>query len=228
MMKKAISATGESFNAEKIKDSAMKLFCEYGYGSTTVRMIAKDAGLSAGQITAHYGSKEELFNKIVRDIINETVKVYDPIEVEIESLLNQNKLDRDTAWRLIERIVDLQINYCLEPGKRRRIMMLYIKVPDSKGVEKLNLALHNTVLHKIEMMLAQLIQIYSSKKGYLRSRTISRAVNGAIVSFSEHKDFLLNEVYIGEFSPNSVTWMKGHLKDYILNSIKYADNIDDF
>lgn len=215
-------------NSDRIKCAATKLFAEYGYGSTTVRMIAKEAGLSAGQITAHFGSKEELFNKITQEIIRETVEAFDPIEQEIEGLLNENRLDRQKAWELIERIVGIQIDYCLNPANRSKIMMLYIAIPESKLVDRVKQQLHNTVLHKIEMMLAQMIQIYSMKKGYLRSRTISRAVNGAIVSFSEHNDFLLNEVYISEYLPKSVTWMKSHLKEYILNSIKAADEIEDF
>jgi AcrR family transcriptional regulator len=227
-MKVAKNDEGVSVNAEKIKRSATRLFSEYGYGSTTVRMIASDAGLSAGQVTAHYGSKEELFEQIIHEIIQETIQTYDPIEAEIETLLNENKMDKETAWRLIQQVVGLQIDYCLEPSNREKIMMLYIVVPASKTAENLNLVFHTTVLHKIEMMLAQLIQIYSEKKGYLRSRTISRAVNGAIVSFSEHKDFLLNEVYVSEYSPNSINWMKEHLKGYILNSIQAADNLEDF
>lgn len=219
---------GEPENKEKIKQSALRLFSRYGYGSTTVRMIAKDAGLSAGQITVHYGSKEELYEQILLDIIHDTLAVFDPIEMEIEMLLNENRLDRDTAWRLIEKIIDLQIDYCLNPANRSKIMMMYIIVPESKKSEEMNAILQSTVQHKIEMMLAQLIQIYSQKKGYLRSRTISRAVNGAIVSFGEHRNLLLDEVYVGKHSPNSIEWMKGHLKDFVFNSIKAADAIDDF
>jgi AcrR family transcriptional regulator len=215
-------------NKEKIKKSALKLFSEYGYGSTTVRMIAKDAGLSAGQITAHYGSKEELYQQIVSEIIQATLETYDPIENEIEELMNANRMDKKTAWSYIKKIVDIQIDYCLEPDNMSKIMMMYTMVPNSNSSENLNLNLQNTVRNKIEMLLAQLIQVYSEKKGYLRSRTISRAVNGAIVSFGEHKRLLLQEVYVGSNSPNAVNWMKGHLRDFVLNSIKAADAIEDF
>lgn len=227
-MKGEKEVVGESSNAEKIKRAAMKLFSRYGYGSTTVRMIAKEAGLSAGQITVHYGSKEELFRSIADEIIRDTVRVYEPIETEIERLLNENNLSRKIAWNWIEKVVDIQIDYCLNPANRDRLMMLHVMAPESESIETANRMLHNTTLNKIEMMLAQLIQIYSNKKGYLRSRTISRAVNGAIVSFSEHNNFLLDEVYLSDYSPNSVEWMRGHLKEYVLNSIRAADNIDDF
>lgn len=215
-------------NAERIKEAAVRLFSEYGYGSTTVRMIAREAGLSQGQIAAHYGSKEALFDAIIKDIIQRTLQAYDPLEERMECLVNSGQLDRDTAWSMIQEVVTMQIEYCLEPSNRAALMMLNIQVPDCKSVEGSLERLHLVVLNKIERILAQLIQAYSSKKGYLRARTISRAVNGAIVSFGEHREFLLNEVYVSAYSPNAVNWMKGHLKDYMLNSIRAADAVEDF
>lgn len=213
-------------NAEKIKAAALKLFGKYGYGSTTVRMIAKEAGLSQGQITVHFGSKEELFDSITTEIVEKMNEAYGPIDEELEMLLNKNAITREVAWTFIERIVDMQIDYCLDPDNRDRLMMMYVVIPNSKIVESASVNLQKATHHKIEELLARAIQLYSNKKGYLRSRTISRAANGAIVSFGEHNNFLLDEVYVSSHFPNSVTWMKKHLRDYILASIKAADAED--
>lgn len=216
-----------NFNAEKLKQSALKNFGLYGYGSTTVRMIAKDAGLSAGQITVHYGSKEGLYKQIVDDIINEVNRVYDPYEEKLERLLDQGEMTRDIAWEMIGEIIDLQIEYCLNPDNRDKIMMTGMVLPDSEKGEQIVSGLNFTVNTKIEKILAQLIQIYSKKKGYLRSRTISRAVNGSIVSFGEHNNFLLDEVYGGTHSPQAIGWLKQYLKSYIRNSIRAADMVEE-
>ena len=214
-------------NSEKIKRSARKLFAKYGYGSTTVRMIAKDAGLSAGQITAHFGSKEELFRQITEEIIEVTVEAYDPIEMETEQLLSRNELTKKKAAELIERVIDMQIEYCLNPSNRDKLMMLNVSLPDSPIVEDSIKLLKTTVLNKIERLLAQLIQAYSKNKGYLRSRTISRAINGAIVSYAEHDSLLLDEVYLSKYAPNSLDWMKEHLKKFLIDSIDVSDMIGD-
>lgn len=214
-------------NAEKIKRSARALFSKYGYGSTTVRMIAKDAGLSAGQITAHFGSKEELFRQITEEIIEATIEAYNPIEIETEQLLSRNELTKKEAARLIERVIDLQIEYCLNPENRDKLMMLNVSVPESPIVEGSIKLLKNTVLNKIERLLAQLIQAYSKNKGYLRSRTISRAINGAIVSYAEHDSLLLDEVYLSKYAPHSLEWMKEHLKKFLIDSIDVSDMIGD-
>jgi TetR/AcrR family transcriptional regulator, regulator of cefoperazone and chloramphenicol sensitivity len=44
----------------RIRDAALQLFAERGVGGTTVRDIARAAGVSAGLIRHHFGSKEEL------------------------------------------------------------------------------------------------------------------------------------------------------------------------
>lgn len=78
--------------------------------------------------------------------------------------------------------------------------------------------------------MAQLLQDYAERKGYLKFRVISRAVNGAIVSFAEHQDFLMSEVYVHDDQENqeaAVTYAKGHLKNFILNSLKNIDHMSD-
>lgn len=215
-----------NFNAEKLKKAALKNFGLYGYGSTTVRMIAKDAGLSAGQVTVHYGSKEGLYKQIIDDIIDEVNRVYNPYEEKLELLLNRGEMTRDIAWEMIGEIIDLQIDYCLNPENRDKLMMNGLILPDTEKGGQIASNLDCTVNTKIEKILAQLIQIYSEKKGYLRSRTISRAVNGSIVSFGEHNNFLLDEVYGGTHSPQAISWLKEYLKSYVRNSIRAADMID--
>ena len=44
----------------RIRDAALRLFAERGMDATTVRDIAKAAGVSAGLLRHHYGSKEAL------------------------------------------------------------------------------------------------------------------------------------------------------------------------
>ena len=44
----------------RIRDAAMRLFAEQGMDATTIRAIAKEAGVSAGLVRHHFGSKEAL------------------------------------------------------------------------------------------------------------------------------------------------------------------------
>ena len=44
----------------RIRDAALRLFAERGIEAATIRDIAKEAGVSAGLVRHHFGSKEEL------------------------------------------------------------------------------------------------------------------------------------------------------------------------
>jgi AcrR family transcriptional regulator len=44
----------------RIRDAALRLFAERGIGATTIRDIAKAAGVSGGLVRHHFGSKEAL------------------------------------------------------------------------------------------------------------------------------------------------------------------------
>jgi len=49
----------------QIEDAAIELFMENGYHATSMRQIAKHAGLALGGIYNHFKSKEEIFEAIV-------------------------------------------------------------------------------------------------------------------------------------------------------------------
>jgi AcrR family transcriptional regulator len=57
---------GESTRIE-IEEAAFNLFMEHGFHATSMRQIAKEAGLALGGIYNHFSSKEEIFAAIVMD-----------------------------------------------------------------------------------------------------------------------------------------------------------------
>jgi AcrR family transcriptional regulator len=44
----------------RIRDAALRLFGDYGVDGTTIRAIARQAGVSGGLVRHHFGSKEDL------------------------------------------------------------------------------------------------------------------------------------------------------------------------
>src|SRR5947209_19693863 len=50
---------------EQILASALKLFSHRGYGATSVRDIAEDAGLSKGNVYHHFPDKETIFRSLL-------------------------------------------------------------------------------------------------------------------------------------------------------------------
>jgi AcrR family transcriptional regulator len=49
----------------RVLDAALKLFSHQGYGATSMREIAGQAGLSVGNLYHHFGSKEAIFQRLI-------------------------------------------------------------------------------------------------------------------------------------------------------------------
>jgi TetR/AcrR family transcriptional regulator, regulator of cefoperazone and chloramphenicol sensitivity len=61
MTRQVVVASAEDLNSRaRLRDAAVRLFAERGVAGTSVRDIAEAAGVTAGLITHHFGSKERL------------------------------------------------------------------------------------------------------------------------------------------------------------------------
>lgn len=50
----------------RIRDAAARLFVESGYERTTIRAVARAAGVDPGLVIHYFGSKQELFQQVTR------------------------------------------------------------------------------------------------------------------------------------------------------------------
>src|SRR3984957_3058267 len=50
---------------DKILDTAERLFGEYGYAATSLRQIIAEAGVNLAAIHYHFGSKEDLLDRVI-------------------------------------------------------------------------------------------------------------------------------------------------------------------
>lgn len=210
--------TSEKTTAELLKEAAIRLFAKYGYEGTTVRMIARQAGVTAGQITVNFGSKENLFDEIIKDICKLTGEQFDPIIGQYTYLKQEGLFTKEIGWKLIEKIIDTQIEFSLnlDHVDLVQIMNVHMFNDNVKG----SAMLAQMTVNKIEDTLARLLQEVFENKRYLHARTVSRAVNGAIISFAEHPDLLYSEVLHGSHMPNSKNWMMEYIKNFAMNSIR--------
>lgn len=95
----------------QIKKAALRIFARNGYSGTRTSQIAAEAGISEGLIYRYFSSKEELFNVIIQELINESQREFDYLHLvpvspyeKIKSL-TENMLEKDQRYpfMLIER-----------------------------------------------------------------------------------------------------------------------------
>lgn len=73
----------------KIIMAANKLFTQKGYNATTTRDIAKEAGTNLALINYHFGSKENLYKKVVREKLMILIGAMGPILSDEEISLEE-------------------------------------------------------------------------------------------------------------------------------------------
>jgi AcrR family transcriptional regulator len=107
-MPKLLDGTIEE-NKRRIERAALKLFTRKGFHGTTVREIAKHAGVSMGKLYIYYDSKEEIFIGLVNSL---GTKMEALRRRELVPLMNS--LDPATLRKLalaIGRIVSQNLDY---------------------------------------------------------------------------------------------------------------------
>lgn len=80
MSKKLAKST---ISQRRVLDAAARIFRDYGYAGTTMRVIADEADLKAGSIYYHYKSKDELISAVLDLGIN---AVIDSVKGALEAL----------------------------------------------------------------------------------------------------------------------------------------------
>ena len=122
----------ESMKA-RILAVARRLFGEYGFHGTTMRMIAKEVGIDISTLHYHWGEKKDLYEAVIIDINNDLGRKF----VEVEKVIHGRPLKERIAIG-----IDTMVEYLfLHPeisnlvlfryfGKIRHEELVDLKVPE--------------------------------------------------------------------------------------------------
>ncbi|MBK7652099.1 MAG: helix-turn-helix transcriptional regulator [Flammeovirgaceae bacterium] len=76
----------------KIKDAAHKVFLEKGFSATTIRDVAKEAGTNVALVNYYFRSKQNLFNVVMLEKVQQILGALAPI-LKDETTTLQQKID---------------------------------------------------------------------------------------------------------------------------------------
>lgn len=95
--------------------AARRLFASHGYDGTSVRQITAAAGANLGAITYHFGSKQELYNRVVAESVGPLADrvigavdapgpVLDRVAQVVRAYFDQLSADEETGRVLLQAI----------------------------------------------------------------------------------------------------------------------------
>lgn len=104
---------------QSIADSALALFAERGYESTSTQLIAKAAGVSEALIFKHFGNKEKLLGFVIKEgykrIVEHNRGIFQdkaPLELVYTVIELPYKLvwEEPQFWELQYRLLDMEVS----------------------------------------------------------------------------------------------------------------------
>jgi AcrR family transcriptional regulator len=95
---------------ERVLRHAQRLFARKGYGATSLRELAKAAGVHLFTIQHHFGSKRQLYAEMIRRW-----------DEEVEAVLYRVLAEAPDAAHLVERVVDALFDFFL--ANRARVTL---------------------------------------------------------------------------------------------------------
>lgn len=99
---------------EKIKNAGVKLFKENGFENTSIKDIAKDAGVSTGNIYRYFLTKKHLLNEILAEVEQEIREFLDNIP------MSYDELEQTKIFNILkDEIVNLAMN------KREALIIMF-------------------------------------------------------------------------------------------------------
>ena len=90
---------------DKLKHAAIALFAEKGFHETSVRDIARQAGVNPSLINYHFGGKEELYRGIIEESGKESALRFNRFLSDIESREPSDSHEKNDQKKLIRAMI---------------------------------------------------------------------------------------------------------------------------
>ena len=133
----------------KVLEEALNLFSSQGYGATSMRQIAEACDQSVGNLYHHFGSKEEIFSRLIDDYLGKVDNPEHPLQKVFRSGRFPDDLEELAA--VIEDTVD---------ENKASILLVFIDVIEFRGQH---------IRHYYETMADRFHEVYDERFEELRN-----------------------------------------------------------
>ena len=118
----------------KIIESSKNEFLKYGYENASMRHIAKEAGMTVGNLYRYFDSKESINKEIVTPTlnkINDLVKKITDKKVDLEKSNFSIKFTKDSIKKMLDELSENLIDIYQESKDEFNILLLHSEVNEN-------------------------------------------------------------------------------------------------
>ncbi|WP_096439436.1 TetR/AcrR family transcriptional regulator [Alteribacter populi] len=166
-----------NITANKIKKSALTLFVEYGYDSTSLTAIGNEVGIKKQSIYAHFKNKDDLFLKVMNQVINDEI-------IELSDYFSREK-NESLYHTLYHFILHLKERYISDGESNIKFLLKMMFTPPN---------------HLQEIVISRVFTYYEQLHHYIEEVFVSRKdclmtdAESGTISFLNFIDGLLVEL----------------------------------
>jgi AcrR family transcriptional regulator len=180
---------------QKILDCAAQMFCDVGYGQSTIRALCAEVGISGPSFYHHFAAKEQMTVSLVRSgasLAYNEIRRVDPADFA------------DSPKALIEAAIDAHLRAYLDPSRRlMALVRVYRQLPPNLFIEARE-ALNPYLAHWVDILRAAgNRRIRSNDEAVAASLFLFGAMN-AMVDWKERPGFGLPEAALRELLADMV------------------------
>jgi AcrR family transcriptional regulator len=191
----------------RLLEAGVDIFGKYGFDAATTRMIAKKAGVNIAAIPYYFNGKEGLYHSVVSYITGKLESQVESTLMEIENWATEEKLNREKALVLLEKLLENMINFLVgspEAPRFARIVLREQLYPSSA---------YDIIFHRIMTpMVNAVTRTVATATGETSSRVASlRAMTliGQIIVFRVARETMVRALNLEGYSPEETAQIQG-------------------
>jgi AcrR family transcriptional regulator len=187
-----VSGRGDKTRQSLIQ-AGIDLFSEYGFKSSSTRMIAEKAGANIASIPYYFGSKEGLYLAVAEYIGSRIGEHIEPLYSESAEALASGRVDKEFAEKTVAKVVSVLLDFIIGTEEPRRWALIVLR--EQARPTKAFKHLYDPVMGRAHAMLSRLIAVASGLEPESdESKIKAHAVIGQVLSFMAARETIIRQL----------------------------------
>jgi AcrR family transcriptional regulator len=208
-----------SLNArDRLLEAGVDVFGKHGFDAATTRAIAKKAEVNIAAIPYYFNGKEGLYHHVVSHITEKLESQVESTLIEIENRAAEEKLNRQEALVLLEKLLEKMINFMVGSPEAPRFARIVLReqLYPSSAYDIIFNRLMAPMINAVSKMVATASGEKSSRVTSLRAMTLI----GQVIVFRVARETMVRALNLEGYSSGETTEIRGVILEQTRTTIE--------